>query len=794
MHQTIPSSNPKELQILTGKFTQSNKPDHGIFILSGDASSGDITALIPEPGIELPEPSEIKAGSGFKLTVYHLNDFHGHLAHLTPEGQTPVISRIAWQVRKHQQTVQDSPNRGVMFFSSGDDLMGSIFDELLSTSQQNYGVHASYHLYSAMGMDGLCLGNHDFDMGLDLLKTAIQNNATFPIFAANLRCPLLEDVCFPGAIFFHKGIRIGVIGLITAAELKISDPACFITDPIPVAKNLVSLLRPHCDVLIILSHIGYSLANSVVPMTHAGDVELANSLPPGSVDVIIGAHSHDELNKEGLSPKNVVNGIPIVQTGMSGRFLGQVDIKISTKDTAVYQAKLIPVETIPVDTEFEQDMVMPLIEKARSLFDQTLGVTSSDSMMIGDVVTARCDTGEIPIANFIVDALVARLEQAGTPIDLAMIDASSLRQGLRSSGTITYGDWFKIMPYADTLRIFTLTGQELMDLLHDNAKRVDLPNEPRTERGFLFFSKDLRYHILIAANRANARATEVTYQGIPLEELLDKEFHLVSTDFVRQYSKAWEVYDPHYQPGKAPDLRQHPFQETGLYLRRELVRYIKQVGVVAEETGAVCDGRLHIIEHDPIILKSLTVPQFTSYVSKQEHAMAGAVIAVSAAQALALGLACLSISLSDQKKAVKFQNQLTDIQASLIEVGNQDAEAIARLVTLRNSQIYQKTGPNKDCQPELCDLPVTTARLSLDAVNVLQSIRQTVLDRVRDDLEISIHLLAGSVQAAILLLDSNLRIWPDSDLQNKYQPVLDTLRQDLKQVRPVDRIRPSASK
>lgn len=792
MHQSIPSSNPKELQILPGKFTESNTPDHGIFLLSGDASSGDITALIPASGVELPGPSDIKIGSGFKLTIYHTNDFHGHLAHLTPEGETPVISRIAWQVRKHQQAVQDTPKRGVMFFSAGDDLMGSIFDELLSTNQNDFDVHASYHLYSAMGMDGLCLGNHDFDMGLDLLKTAIVKNANFPVFAANFHCQRMEDVCYPGAIYYYKGIRIGVIGLVTSAEQKITEQDCFITDPVPVAINLVELLRPHCDTVIILSHLGYSLVNATVPMAHAGDVELAKSLPPGSVDLIIGAHSHDELNKEGLSPKNVVNGIPIVQTGMSGRFLGQVDLKISTRDTAVYQSKLIPMETIPVDTEFEQDMVKPLIEKARSLFDQTLGVTSKDPMTIGDVVTTRCDTGEIPIANFIVDALVDRLEQAEIPVDLAMIDASSLRQGLTSSGTITYGDWFKIMPYADTLRIYTLTGQELMDLLHDNAKRVDLPNEPRTERGFIFFSKELRYNILISANRENARATEVTFQGKPLEGLLYKEFRLVSSDFVRQYSKAWEAYDLHYQPGKAPDLRQHPYQETGLYLRRELVRYIKQVGAVTEETGALCDGRLHIIEHDPTIVRSLTVSQFTNYVSKQEHAMAGAVIAISAAQALALGMACLTISGNKETKDVKPQHHLSEIQSFLIEIANQDAEAIARHIALRKSATHKKNDPTKDIQAELCDLPVKMARLSLEAAQILQGIRPTILDRVKDDLEISIHLLASSIQAAILLLDSNLRIWPDSDLQNKYQTVLDALRSEMKQIKPVDHIRPTA--
>ncbi|HID53558.1 MAG TPA: hypothetical protein EYP41_16190 [Anaerolineae bacterium] len=40
----------------------------------------------------------------------------------------------------------------------------------------------------------------------------------------------------------------------------------------------------------------------------------------------------------------------------------------------------------------------------------------------------------------------------------------------------------------------------------------------------------------------------------------------------------------------------------------------------------------------------LTAVQFTAEVSRQQHAMAGAVIALSAAQAAALGQACLQIS------------------------------------------------------------------------------------------------------------------------------------------------------
>ncbi len=44
----------------------------------------------------------------------------------------------------------------------------------------------------------------------------------------------------------------------------------------------------------------------------------------------------------------------------------------------------------------------------------------------------------------------------------------------------------------------------------------------------------------------------------------------------------------------------------------------------------------------------MTDNQFITHVSSQKHAMAGAVIAISAAQAAALGLACVSISCEDK--------------------------------------------------------------------------------------------------------------------------------------------------
>jgi hypothetical protein len=64
-----------------------------------------------------------------------------------------------------------------------------------------------------------------------------------------------------------------------------------------------------------------------------------------------------------------------------------------------------------------------------------------------------------------------------------------------------------------------------------------------------------------------------------------------------------------------------------------------------------------------------------------------------------------------------------------------------------------------------------------------------VNERVKDDLEMSINLLTGTAQSAMLLLDINLRIWTDPQLANQFEPILEGLIDDIEHLSPVKRIR-----
>ena len=117
-----------------------------------------------------------------------------------------------------------------------------------------------------------------------MLSLSAGQDAAFPLLSANLVPAAGTDVpgIYPAALFVVKGIRVGVIGLTTPAEIKHVSPGEFtITDPVIAAGNLLPALRPLCDVLIVLSHLGYSLASASAATAGAGDVELAGALPYG---------------------------------------------------------------------------------------------------------------------------------------------------------------------------------------------------------------------------------------------------------------------------------------------------------------------------------------------------------------------------------------------------------------------------------------------------------------------------------------------------------------------------------
>ena len=570
-----------------------------LFLLVGDATAEPVHTVVPDEDIDPAVLAPVQRTRAFRLKVLHFNDLHGHLVHFSRPDAQPVFSRMVHHVHRLRTQYRDHPDRAVLALSAGDDSVGSVFDELLGRDTSSFQAHAAYRLYSAAGVDACTIGNHDLDLGARLLAHAVVHDAAFPVLSANLAgCSWLSGLHFPGCLFVVKGIRIGVIGLTTPGQIAPQpDSTLRLEDPVRVAQNLLPALKPLCDVTIILSHLGYSLDATSATVLQAGDVELARQLPHGSAHVIIGGHTHHALNEQGLSAHNIVNGIPIVQAGALGRFLGEADITIGGS-AAVTSVRLLPTADLPVDYEFEEQHVQPFVARVRPILARPLGTVDDNADLSTDAIWNDFAAGESALANFIADALAERCRRAGYGVDFALIDASSICCGI-PPGRLTLGDWFGVMPFADTVRICTMDGETLHDYLDDNAQRSDRPDEAHMERGFVQFSREVRYEIQLGKDRLHAGAHAIFVGGRPLEDQADCRFTVACTSFLRVTAAGWEAYARHALGLARLDGRDAGSggmtEDTRLFLRNELIAYIGEHGGVTAAGGAQRDGRLVIV-------------------------------------------------------------------------------------------------------------------------------------------------------------------------------------------------------
>jgi hypothetical protein len=406
----------------------------------------------------------------------------------------------------------------------------------------------------------------------------------------------------------------------------------------------------------------------------AGDVELAASLSPGVIHLIVGGHTHNSLNEEGLSPQNIVNGIPIVQAGKFGQFVGEVEISVgatvadwpigsveappfgklraresveappfgklraresveappfdrlraresveappfdrlraresveappfdrlrarSEETVEVTHVRLRATVELPTDEAFARAHVLPLLAQVTARSRRVLGRVAPDDDLSADAARSRLAAGESAFANFVADALVSRCRAAGHPVDFAMIDATSINDGLRPGAALTLGDWFNVMPFADTVCLLRLTGLELAALLADNARRTERPGEPHTNRGFLHFSAAVRYIIRLGPSRAAAAAEAITVDGRPLAASLERAFLIAATSFLRGPAAAWEEQVAAQLPDPPFDLAAVPRGFTGLPVRDLLLDHIAAHGGVLPAGGARRDGRVQIL-------------------------------------------------------------------------------------------------------------------------------------------------------------------------------------------------------
>lgn len=558
--------------------------DRHIFTFDGDFSATD-ALLLPERRSDLNEHP-------FYLSIFHFNDLHcSILDFVTCCTGTPVFSKIAAAAEDERTAVEGSRNEGVLFLSAGDDSTGSPLDDLAGYDGKDFISHAAYSALSIAGLDATVLGNHDLDAGLGTLRNSIQQDAAFPVLSANLvHQGELDGLVFPAAIIVIKGVRVGIIGVTTPGQMRSREGSMFsIEPPLKPVQDLYTRLFPLCDSVLILSHLGYRLGSSFASVKIMGDVELAAELREEQVDLIVGGHTHDLLNIHGLESGNVVNGIPILQAGYNGLFYGKAVLRVSNTNCLVH-ASLSPSAYGRNSDAFDNAFENSRSGMSLSILRESLGPQNLPSFYRRRDCEILKDCHENPMANYITQALSCQLRSNGIKHDFFLIDgASMVRFFHEEKATVNIIDVYRLMPYADTIVLLELDGRKVGKMIQNNVLRLNPNNAPHVEKGFLHFSREIRYKIL----GKSRQAVDITINGVPLESCYNFVFTLAMPNFTQGLSRSWEECESQGDESFF-SLRKQSRKDTGLYARKLFVEFIRKNGV-SGESGFLLDRRLEIV-------------------------------------------------------------------------------------------------------------------------------------------------------------------------------------------------------
>lgn len=422
-----------------------------------------------------------------KITILHTNDLHSRLLGFSPESEySPLtvnddktvggFSRIASIIK----TAEQGNAGATLVLDAGDFMMGTLFPSLEKESG------FQLRLMKEMGYDVVAVGNHEFEFGPEWLSSVINvsskngpipsvliGNAIFDMKDIRddaLEKELSDKLITRKIVITRGGIRIGIFSLLgkTAAGLAPKARPVTFDNQARFAREMVKELKSEkCELIICLSHSGITKDRNGV---WAGeDVELARSVK--GLDLIISGHTHTKL----IQPL-IVEGVPIVQTGEFGQYVGCMTLSLSKNKAVIDDYKLIPVDDKILGDEKIERLIQAQKERVNTEILNPLGMEYDKPVTVSSFGLSGNDVEGYETSNlgpFIADAIqyyVNKNTTSGT--DVSMVAAGMFFDKI-VPGKLSASDIFRIMPLGSgndgipgyALSRLYVTGKELKSIL-----------------------------------------------------------------------------------------------------------------------------------------------------------------------------------------------------------------------------------------------------------------------------------------------------------------------------------------
>jgi 2',3'-cyclic-nucleotide 2'-phosphodiesterase (5'-nucleotidase family) len=409
-----------------------------------------------------------------EIILFHTNDLHSHL-----ENWLKIRRYISQKRKQYRQA-----GKSVITLDLGD-----FIDRWHPLTEATNG-QANIELMNALGYDAVTIGNNE---GVGNSKKQLEHlydQAEFAVILDNLEDPQTQQApafSQPYKIIeTQEGTKIGLIAFTAPFPLTYNPNGWNIYSVDELMPSLLNEVRPLCDILVLMSHLGIDT-----------DLKIAHDYP--EIDVLLGSHTHH------LFPKGEkINQVQLAAAGKFGQYIGEVQLVFDRQTRQLSsKATVIATADLPRESEDQAEIAGYLTTGHQLLQAQTIAQLSHD---------LTCDLRQsYPLMEVALAALKERGQTA----------AAILNNGLflkdLPAGVVNEDQLHESLPHPMHLITVTLTGADLIRLIGEMEKnRHFLRKFPITGMGFRgkIFG-ELRY-----SGIRYEKATKAVYW---LEEPVDKE-------------------------------------------------------------------------------------------------------------------------------------------------------------------------------------------------------------------------------------------------------------------------------
>ena len=350
-----------------------------------------------------------------KIYIVSTNDMHANIDNF------PQMAALIDSLR--------TAHPGLLVFGAGDNRSGNPINDRYAEP-----CKPMYELMNAAGFNLSTFGNHEWDGGPLALRNVL-NWANFPFVCANVTFDdsLRMRNVYPYTIFTVDALKIGIIGGIQLGENGLPDfhpknanGSHFVPLNEVLQQNIDEL--HDCNAIFLLSHCGYE-----------EDREIAEQFP--ELDAIFGGHSHTRV-----AEKQLVNNVMITQAEAKVKFVTLSTFTFKDGKLVDKDMQLLSIKDFP-----KRDA------KVQAMVDQY-----NSNEYFRTVVTNNMT----PIESYeSLGCLMTDAFRYTTGADMSFQNPGGVRFDTLSARPVTLKDIFALDPFDNEIIAFTLSGQEIINLM-----------------------------------------------------------------------------------------------------------------------------------------------------------------------------------------------------------------------------------------------------------------------------------------------------------------------------------------